>query len=238
MELARRHAQPADHQCRRERRPRHVLAARRHQRVECVVELQRVPQRETDEHVAELTGALEPDLPHRTFSIGPSSDSGGSNRLGCMRRPVIRSAKDLARRRAAASSLPSRATTSCRTRRPVRTDRTSNQYSWALPFFRTVVRRTYTCTASHASVAASRAPINQVGCHSIAFGTRLDEVRRARGLKRREESRERVEDCGSEVVLDGPHVALATTPREAAAAIAAFVRGLNRAPADRSTARP
>ncbi len=41
-----------------------------------------------------------------------------------------------------------------------------------------------------------------------------------------------------EVVLDGPHVALATAPREVAAAIASFVGGLTRAPGDRSTARP
>jgi hypothetical protein len=104
----------------------------------------------------------------RISSNGACSVSGGSKRLGCVRRPVIRSASARALRRPFASSFPNRATISCRTRRPWRTDRTSTQYSWVLPFSRTVLRRRCTVAASSTVVATDPGPINGVRWHYTA----------------------------------------------------------------------
>jgi hypothetical protein len=61
------------------------------------------------------------------------------------------------------NSMPSRSSRSA-----WRTDRTSNLYSWVLPFLRTVLRRTYTLSASPTVVGVHRRAINGVGWHYTA----------------------------------------------------------------------
>jgi hypothetical protein len=60
VQVARRHAQAADHVQRREIRPANVLAPFGHQAIERFVELQRVPQAQAEEHVAEAARAFDP----------------------------------------------------------------------------------------------------------------------------------------------------------------------------------
>jgi hypothetical protein len=78
---------------------------------------------------ARPTRSRVPARPYRR-TAGPSYRAAGPRHFcrGARRRPVIRSGSARALRRPFASSFPSCATISCRSRGPWRTDRTSTQY--------------------------------------------------------------------------------------------------------------
>ncbi len=59
--LARRLAEPGQHQHRRHGRPRHRLPARRQQALEQLIQTQRAPERPAEPHVAEGPAALQPE---------------------------------------------------------------------------------------------------------------------------------------------------------------------------------
>ena len=126
VQLARRLAQPGDHQDRRHRRPRHPLAAARQRLATQLVERQ-APATAASPARHRRTAASDPGAPAPAAPSPARRRALASNRSYCSGRPLIRSASWRARARPCPSSSPRCATVSCLTRLPRRTERTSRQ---------------------------------------------------------------------------------------------------------------